>query len=107
MLSHGQRHDGPRELLGDEGVSRGLTWGGTVVAALGVLFTLQGLGLVGGSAMTGSTTWVLLGPVIAAMRRCPSSMRWRVAARPPDQFAEPTDGASGDGSPPAPSRRGG
>ena len=39
------------------------------------------------------------GPVIAAMRRCPSSMRWRVAARPPDQFAEPTDGASGDGSP--------
>ena len=39
------------------------------------------------------------GPVIAAMRVWPSSMRWRVAARPPDQFAEPTDGASGDGSP--------
>ena len=67
MLSHGRRHDGSRELLGDEGVSRGLTWGGAVVVALGVLFTLQGLGLVGGSAMTGSTTWVLLGPVIAAI----------------------------------------
>ena len=35
------------------------------------------------------------GPVIAAMRRWPSSMRCRVAARPPDQFAEPTDGRVG------------
>ena len=35
------------------------------------------------------------GPVIAALRVWPSSMRGRVAARPPDQFAEPTEGTSG------------
>ncbi len=46
---------------------RGMTVAGAVLVALGVLFTLQGLGLVGGSAMTGSTTWVVLGPVIAAV----------------------------------------
>ena len=39
------------------------------------------------------------GPVIAAIRGGPSSMRWRVAISPPDQFADPTDGTSGDGSP--------
>ena len=38
---------------------------GVVLILLGLLFTLQGVGLVGGSAMTGSTTWVVLGPVIA------------------------------------------
>ncbi len=43
----------------------GLMVAGVVVLALGVLFTLQGLGYVGGSSMTGSTTWAVLGPVIA------------------------------------------
>ena len=43
----------------------GLMVGGVVLLALGVLFTLQGLGYVGGSAMSGSTTWAVLGPVIA------------------------------------------
>ena len=38
---------------------------GIVVALLGLLFTLQGLGVVGGSAMTGSTLWAVLGPIIA------------------------------------------
>ena len=38
---------------------------GVVVALLGLLFTLQGLGVVGGSAMSGSTLWAVLGPVIA------------------------------------------
>ncbi len=33
------------------------------------------------------------------MRRWPSPIRWRVAARPPDQFAEPTVGTPGSGSP--------
>jgi hypothetical protein len=32
---------------------------------LGLLFTGQGLGYIGGSAMTGSTFWALAGPVIA------------------------------------------
>lgn len=39
--------------------------GGAVLIALGVLFTLQGLNYVGGSAMSGSTTWAVLGPIIA------------------------------------------
>ncbi len=39
------------------------------------------------------------GPVIAAMRSWPRSIRCRVAIRPPDQFADPTDGTSGEGSP--------
>jgi hypothetical protein len=38
---------------------------GIIVALLGLLFTLQGLGVVGGSAMSGSTLWAVLGPVIA------------------------------------------
>lgn len=38
---------------------------GAVLVVFGTLFTLQGLGLVGGSAMTGVTLWVVLGPIIA------------------------------------------
>jgi hypothetical protein len=38
---------------------------GVVIAVLGAIFTLQGLGLIGGSAMTGSTLWAILGPIIA------------------------------------------
>jgi len=38
---------------------------GVIVAVLGAIFTLQGLGFIGGSAMTGSTLWAVLGPIIA------------------------------------------
>lgn len=38
---------------------------GVIIAVLGVIFTLQGLGFIGGSAMTGSTLWAVLGPIIA------------------------------------------
>jgi energy-coupling factor transporter ATP-binding protein EcfA2 len=38
---------------------------GLLVAVAGVIFTLQGLGAIGGSAMTGVTFWALAGPVIA------------------------------------------
>ena len=44
---------------------------GLVVAvgmiAIGVLFTLQGLGHVGGSSMSGSETWAILGPLLAGL----------------------------------------
>jgi hypothetical protein len=33
----------------------------------GTLFTLQGLGYVGGSSMSGSQTWAVLGPLIAGL----------------------------------------
>jgi hypothetical protein len=42
-----------------------LVGGGVVIALLGVLFTLQGLGAVGGSVMSGVTFWAVAGPVIA------------------------------------------
>jgi hypothetical protein len=38
---------------------------GVIVALAGLLFTLQGLGVLGGSAMSGKTLWAILGPVIA------------------------------------------
>jgi hypothetical protein len=38
---------------------------GTVLVLLGVLFGLQGLGVVGGSAMSGKTAWAIIGPIIA------------------------------------------
>jgi hypothetical protein len=39
---------------------------GVVVALFGVLFTLQGFGvIVSGSPMTNTTTWSVLGPIIA------------------------------------------
>jgi hypothetical protein len=38
---------------------------GVFVALFGLLFTLQGFGVVGGSPMSNTTTWSILGPVIA------------------------------------------
>jgi hypothetical protein len=38
---------------------------GVIVALFGVLFTLQGFGVVGGSPMSNTTTWSILGPIIA------------------------------------------
>jgi hypothetical protein len=40
---------------------------GIVVALAGVVFTLQGLGFIGGSAMSGSMLWAILGPIIAVV----------------------------------------
>lgn len=40
---------------------------GFVGAALGVLWTLQGLGHVGGSPMTGVKFWALVGPLVAGL----------------------------------------
>jgi len=40
---------------------------GVVLVAVGVLWTLQGLGIVGGSVMSGSTTWAIIGPIVAVV----------------------------------------
>jgi amino acid transporter len=37
---------------------------GVVLALLGLLFTLQGVGVIEGSSMSDTTTWSILGPVI-------------------------------------------
>jgi hypothetical protein len=38
-----------------------------VMVLLGGLWTLQGLGYVGGSSMTGSQTWAVVGPLVAGL----------------------------------------
>jgi hypothetical protein len=38
---------------------------GIVIALLGILFTLQGVGVISGSSMSNTTTWTVLGPIIA------------------------------------------
>jgi hypothetical protein len=38
---------------------------GALIVLAGVIFTLQGLGAIGGSAMSGDTFWAVAGPVIA------------------------------------------
>ncbi|MEV0831207.1 hypothetical protein [Nonomuraea rubra] len=37
---------------------------GVLLAAAGVLWTLQGLGVVGGSVMSGNTMWAVIGPIV-------------------------------------------
>ena len=38
---------------------------GLLITLAGVIFTLQGVGVIGGSFMSGSTSWAVAGPVIA------------------------------------------
>jgi hypothetical protein len=40
---------------------------GFLLILAGVVFTLQGVGVLGGSAMSGVTFWAVAGPVIALM----------------------------------------
>lgn len=40
---------------------------GVLMFAVGLLWTLQGLGYVGGSSMTGSETWAVIGPAFAGL----------------------------------------
>jgi hypothetical protein len=41
-----------------------LTGLGVLIMLAGVIFTVQGLGIVGGSAMSGDSFWAVAGPVI-------------------------------------------
>jgi hypothetical protein len=38
---------------------------GIVLVVVGVVWTVQGLGYLGGSPMTGKTLWAVVGPVVA------------------------------------------
>jgi hypothetical protein len=42
-----------------------LAGAGLLITLAGVIFTLQGVGVIGGSFMSGTTTWAVAGPVIA------------------------------------------
>ena len=39
---------------------------GVLLTVAGVVWALQGLGYVGGSSMTGSSFWAIVGPIVAA-----------------------------------------
>jgi predicted tellurium resistance membrane protein TerC len=46
-----------------------MKWGllvgvGALIVLAGIVFTLQGVGAIGGSAMSGDTFWAVAGPVI-------------------------------------------
>jgi hypothetical protein len=43
----------------------GFVIAGVVLVLLGSLWTLQGLGRVGGSVMSGVTFWAVVGPIVA------------------------------------------
>jgi hypothetical protein len=38
---------------------------GLLVTIAGIIFALQGVGVLGGSVMSGTTLWAVLGPLIA------------------------------------------
>ena len=38
---------------------------GGLVLTMGAFWTLQGLGYVGGSAMSGQVVWAVIGPIVA------------------------------------------
>jgi hypothetical protein len=40
---------------------------GIVLVLVGALWTLQGVGVVGGSAMTNDTKWAVIGPIVAVL----------------------------------------
>ena len=40
---------------------------GVILAIMGSVFTLQGLGYVGGSPMTDETLWAIVGPIVAVV----------------------------------------
>ena len=42
----------------------GLTVLGVLVALAGAVWTLQGLGYIGGSFMSGATLWAVIGPIV-------------------------------------------
>ena len=40
---------------------------GALIAVMGVIWTLQGLGYLGGSVMSGVTFWAVVGPIVALL----------------------------------------
>ncbi|MCH9734381.1 MAG: hypothetical protein K0U78_07490 [Actinomycetia bacterium] len=55
---------------------------GVLIALAGVLFTLQGFGAVSGSPMSNTTTWSVLGPIVALTGIAIAVAGWRILAGP-------------------------
>jgi hypothetical protein len=68
-------------------ISRILLLGaGSLITVAGVVFTLQGVGVIGGSFMSGTTTWAVAGPLIAlaGLALVVAGLRRRRVTRRPD-----------------------
>jgi hypothetical protein len=51
-------------------LSRLLITVGALATVAGAIFALQGFGVLGGSTMSGSSLWAVLGPLIAIIGLC-------------------------------------
>jgi hypothetical protein len=53
---------------------------GALLVLVGAVWTLQGLGVLGGSAMTGKPLWAVVGPLVALAG---AVLAWRSLRRQP------------------------
>lgn len=60
---------------------RVLGWLGVLAVAVGLVWTLQGLGYVGGSAMTDDRLWAVVGPIVAIAGLAVAFLGFRRGAR--------------------------
>jgi drug/metabolite transporter superfamily protein YnfA len=50
---------------------------GLIVALFGVIWALQGFGVLGGSPMSNTTTWSIIGPLTALIGVAVAIFSWR------------------------------
>jgi hypothetical protein len=50
---------------------------GLLVAVFGLIWALQGFGVLGGSPMSNTTTWSIIGPITAVIGAVISVFSWR------------------------------
>jgi hypothetical protein len=50
---------------------------GLILAALGLIWALQGFGVLGGSQMSNTTTWSISGPITALTGIAVAVVSWR------------------------------
>src|ERR1700721_2182283 len=50
---------------------------GLIVALFGLIWALQGFGVLGGSPMSNTTTWTIIGPITAAIGIVIAVFSWR------------------------------
>jgi hypothetical protein len=50
---------------------------GLLVAAFGLIWALQGFGVLGGSPMSNTTTWSIIGPITVAIGIVIAVFSWR------------------------------
>jgi predicted RND superfamily exporter protein len=50
---------------------------GLIVAVFGLIWALQGFGVLGGSPMTNTTTWSIVGPITVLIGIVIAAFSWR------------------------------